>query len=600
MAAEELRQRPRQKASFDLSYVLGILRRASLLTAEQAAEVSSRERLLRLQLSKERGAGRPYEASPIEIVAAFGAPAPGRQGAILDEDAVSEVVAGAAGVSYRKIDPLKLDMQLITRTLSRPYAERHAALPLSMTDGKLAVAVANPFDEELFDLLAQRVGVPVEPVLSAKVDILKSIEQVYRFRQSVAAVVDGGFVPAAQIGNLEQLVRLSSDHQLEASDKPVIAAVDYLLRYAFEQRASDIHLEPTRGGTAVRLRIDGVLHQVFMLPRGVHEPLLSRLKMLSRMDIAEKRRPQDGRIKTERNGREVEMRVSTIPTAFGEKTVLRIFDPEALAKDLTELGFADDERAVFQSWIDRPHGMILVTGPTGSGKTTTLYSALRILTGPDVNVTTIEDPIEMIFEGLNQIQVQPKIDLDFATAIRHILRQDPDIIMVGEIRDRETAMAAIQAALTGHLVLSTLHTNSAPEAIPRMRDLGIEPYLIASSVVGVMAQRLVRSVCPHCAEPTILSAIDRKSLGVALPEPAFLRKGAGCAKCRNTGYLGRSAIFELLSVTGSIRANVSSSIDVISQVAREEQQMNTLREAGARRVAAGTTTVEEVVRATSL
>jgi general secretion pathway protein E len=592
--------RPRSKSTFDLAFVLTALERAALLSPTQCSEIVAREAALRLRLIKERGGSRPYEVSPVETVAAFAPPALGKPGVTLDEDLVSEAVALDAGIGYRKIDPLKLDMQLITKTLSRPYAERHAALPLEVLDGRLIVAVANPFDAELLELLRQRGGMSIDPVLSSKGDILRSIEHVYGFKRSVAAVVDGGFAPSSQVGNLEQLVKLSGERELDASDRPVVAAVDYLLRYAFEQRASDIHLEPTRQGTSVRLRIDGVLHPVFQLPKGVHEPLLSRIKMLSRMDIAEKRRPQDGRIKTERSGREVEMRVSTIPTAIGEKAVLRIFDPEVLAKDLSALGFADDEKAIFESWIAKPHGMILVTGPTGSGKTTTLYSALRILTGPDTNVTTIEDPIEMVFEGLNQIQVQPRIDLDFAAALRHILRQDPDIIMVGEIRDHETGSAAVQAALTGHLVLSTLHTNSAAEAIPRLRDLRLEPYLLASSLVGVMAQRLVRSVCPHCAEETTLSQGELDALAVPLPPGAQPRRGAGCTKCRMTGYQGRSAIFELVSVTGGVREHITAGTEVIERIARAEQQMRTLRESGARKVAQGITTVEEVVRVTTV
>ena len=373
--------RARLRSNFNLSFVLTALQRAGLITPAQRTEIASREAYLKQHLTKLHDGGKNYDVSPVEMVAVAAPPVPGKPGAVLDEDAISEAVARDAGVGYRKIDPLKLDMALITRTLSRPYAERHVALPLQAVDGRLIVAVANPFDAELFELLAQRAGMPVDAVLSSKSDILRSIEHVYGFKQSVAAVADGGFV-APPVANFEQLVKLSGEHQLDATDRPVIAAVDYLLRYAFEQRASDIHLEPTRGGTSVRLRIDGVLHPVFTLPKGVHEPLLSRLKMLARLDIAEKRRPQDGRIKSERAGKEVEMRVSTIPTAFGEKMVMRIFDPDAIAKDLTAIGFADDERATFESWIDRPHGMLLVTGPTGSGKTTTLYSSLRILAGP--------------------------------------------------------------------------------------------------------------------------------------------------------------------------------------------------------------------------
>jgi general secretion pathway protein E len=586
-----------RRGDFNLAFVVAALERAGLLTADQRRDLEAREVQLRARITRERGAGGHYEVSPVELVAALGLKSNGRP---LDEDAVSVAVAREAGIAHRKIDPLKLDMNLITRTFSRPYAERHAVLPLEWSDGTLYVAVANPFDRELVDSLHQVVDAPIQPVLSSKTDIMRAIQHVYGFKRSVAAVV-GGDWDGVQLGDFEQLVRLSTDRELDASDQPVVAAVEYLLRYAFDQRASDIHIEPRRNATAVRLRIDGVLHPVYTLPRVIHAPVVSRLKALSRMDIAEKRRPQDGRIKTDRAGREVELRVSTIPTAFGEKVVVRVFDPEALVQDLGQLGFADDEYAVFQSWLARSHGMILVTGPTGSGKTTTLYSALRALARPDVNVVTIEDPIEMVFDGLSQIQIQPRIDLDFAQALRHVLRQDPDIIMVGEIRDGETARAAVQAALTGHLVLSTLHTNTASDAVTRLRDLGVEPFLIAASVVGVLAQRLVRTVCPYCAVDTPLTVDEAAALAVRLPDDARPRRGDGCLKCRTTGYLGRTAIFDLLTVDNEVRDLVASgeAASAVEKHVRVVQGMSTLREAGARKVALGQTTVEEVVRATT-
>jgi general secretion pathway protein E len=379
--------------------------------------------------------------------------------------------------------------------------------------------------------------------------------------------------------------------------------VDYLLRYAFDNRASDIHVEPKRATSMVRLRIDGVLHPVYTLPAQVHAPIVSRVKMLARIDISEKRRPQDGRIKTERDGREVELRVSTLPTAFGEKVVIRIFDPETLVQDIAQLGFEQDEKGAFESWIDRPHGLILVTGPTGSGKTTTLYSALKALAGPDVNVTTIEDPIEMVWDAFNQVQVQPKAGLDFAGALRHILRQDPDVIMVGEIRDAETAENAIQAALTGHLVLSTLHTNDALGAVARMRDLGVPSFLLAQSLLGVMAQRLLRRVCSHCAEETTLTPDELLALQAPLPLlPGGVRllKGAGCVRCRGTGFVGRTGIFEIVTSGGELRDLISreAPYDVLVDAARRSG-MRTLREAAVRKLAQGLTAFDEVVRMTS-
>ena len=588
-----------KRDDFSLKLVLTALTTFKLLDEAQRQEVVYKEAQVRLRVAKQRGGGRRYEVSPVEIVCDFNFPVPGRPGLMLDEDKVTEIVALHCGLTYRKIDPLKLDMALITRTLSGPYASRHAVLPIERRDGALLVAVANPFDAELLENLKVIVGSEIRPALSAKTDILKAIEHVYGFGKSLAAATEDHTSSGTEIANFEQLTRISGDKELDATDKPIVTAVEYLLRYAFDQRASDIHIEPKRGDSLVRLRIDGVLHPVHTLPKVVHAPVIARIKMLARMDIAEKRRPQDGRIKTDRGGREVELRVSSLPTAFGEKMVMRVFDPDVAIQELVAIGFNGDEQAIFESWIARPHGLILVTGPTGSGKTTTLYSALKLLAGPDVNVTTIEDPIEMVWDGFNQIQVQPKIDLDFAGALRHILRQDPDIIMVGEIRDRETAQNAIQAALTGHLVLSTLHTNNAADAVTRLADLGVEPFLVASSVVGIMAQRLVRLVCNTCAGEGGLTSDQLAALGMLVPPKGELRKGTGCTKCRQTGYLGRSGIFEMLDVSEEIKALIlrKANADEIA-VHAHSRGMRTLREAGILKIIAGQTTFEEVVRVT--
>ena len=596
----------RTSADFTLSFVLNALVAAKLLTPSQAQDVRTKEMAARARVLKHLGADKDearYTVSPIEVVAAFQVPMPG--GRTLDQDRISEVVAAAAGVGYRKIDPLKLDMALATRTVSKPYAQKHVLLPLERTEaGALLVAVANPFDRELLENLHRLAGMPIEPVLSAKADILKAIADIYGFKRTLAqAATDFAAPTGPQLQNFEQLVSLSGSGELDASDKPIVQAVDYLLRYAYDNRASDIHIEPKRDSTVVRLRIDGVLHPVYTLPTGVHPPIVSRVKMLSRIDISEKRRPQDGRIKTERDGREIELRVSTLPTAFGEKVVIRIFDPETLVQDIAQLGFDEDEKGHFESWIDEPHGLILVTGPTGSGKTTTLYSALKALAGPEVNVTTIEDPIEMVWDGFNQVQVQPKIDLDFANALRHILRQDPDVIMVGEIRDAETAENAIQAALTGHLVLSTLHTNDAVGAVSRMKDLGVPPFLLSSCLLGVMAQRLLRRVCSRCAVEHNLTQDELLALGAPLPllpGGVQILQGAGCVHCRGTGYYGRTGVFEIMPVTLEIREAIARGANTpeLVQLARKAG-MRTLREAAVRKLASGQTAFAEVVRMTA-
>jgi general secretion pathway protein E len=599
---------PPSSIEFTTGFVVNALVAAGVLTTEQGKDVLTKEGAARARILKSQSVtGKDsvrYEISPIEIVAVFQIPLATPVGAVLDQDRICEVVGRATGVPYRKIDPLKLDMALATRLVSKPFAEKHHILPLERSpNGKLIVALANPFDRELVENLHRLSGMGIEPVISAKADLRKAISEIYGFKKTIAKAVDETGGSAVQVQNFEQLVTLSGTQELEASDRPVVQAVDYLLRYAFENRASDIHLECKRDTSMVRLRIDGVLHPVYSLPVSVHGPIVSRIKMLSRMDIAEKRRPQDGRIKTERDGREVELRVSTLPTAFGEKVVIRIFDPEMLVQDIAELGFDPDEKAAFESWIAQPHGLILVTGPTGSGKTTTLYSALKALSGPDVNVTTIEDPIEMVWDAFNQVQVQPKVGLDFASALRNILRQDPDIIMVGEIRDRETAENAIQAALTGHLVLSTLHTNDAVGAVSRLKDLGVPPFLLGSTLLGTMAQRLVRRVCSHCATEAPLTREQLALLRVPLPllpGGVHVTHGSGCVRCRGTGHRGRTAIFEMMSCAGPLRDLVArgASNEDLAQCART-LGMRSLREAAVRKLAQGLTSFEEVVRMTS-
>ncbi len=451
------------------------------------------------------------------------------------------------------------------------------------------------------DNLARITGREIEVVVASRSDVRRIISEFYGFKSTIlAAEKEYG---RQTDSNLERLFTMKSDAELEATDKHVVAACDYILRHAFEQRASDIHLEPKRGHAVVRYRIDGVLHPMHTIPGPVVPPLTSRLKMMARMDIAERRKPQDGRIKILKRQREIEMRVSSLPTAFGEKVVIRIFDPDTLLQGLDDLGFFDDQRAAWDRFIARPHGIILVTGPTGSGKTTTLYSSLKALATPEVNIVTVEDPIEMVTEAFNQVQVNPRTEVTFARALRTILRQDPDIIMVGEIRDLETAQHAVQAALTGHLVFSTLHTNDAATAFTRMVDIGIEPFLVASTVVGVAAQRLVRTICPSCSTDALLTPEEIAVLGIAPPEGSQtlpVREGAGCVECRGTGFVGRSGIFEVLPVTNAIRTAVQARMDAarLMQVARREGMM-TLREAALRKLARGATTFSEVVRVTT-
>jgi general secretion pathway protein E len=521
---------------------------------------------------------------------------------VLGELEIAQAIAKDAGLAHVRIDTLNLNADLIESKVSRPFARRHRMIPLEMQNGRLRVACANPYDIEGIDSFRRIAGRDVELVVASEPDILRAITEFYGLRHSVKRA-ERDLTSGIDLGNLEQLVRMKSESEIESSDQHVVNAVEFMLQHAFESRASDIHVEPKREQSLIRFRIDGVLHDIQKMPKIVHAAVVSRLKTVSRLDIAEKRRPQDGRFKTTRNGRDVELRVSTLPVAFGEKMVLRIFDPDVLLQDLSGLGFYPDELQTFNDFITRPHGIILVTGPTGSGKTTTLYSTLKTIATRELNVTTIEDPIEMVLDDFNQTAVQTKVGITFAGALRHILRQDPDVIMVGEIRDAETAQYAIQAALTGHLVFSTLHTNDASSSISRLADLGVERFLISSTLVGSMAQRLLRRICPHCAAERHLNPDEIATLRLAVPpgKRVKVKEGEGCFECRGTGYIGRTGIFEILPLDEGVKNLVIHGADA-PEIKREaiKNGMRTLRQSALRKLAEGVTTFEEVVRVTGI
>ena len=565
-------------------------------------ETSQRSRILQAKAGAQRRGAERYEVSAPELVASFGFTMPGRVGEKLDEDRIAEVLARHAKVPYQKLDPLKLDARLITGTLSRPFARKHSVLPVARDDHSLTVAISNPYDLETLEAIGTLAGVAVKPVVSSKADILRIITEVYGFRSSVAAA-EQNFKVGVDLSNLEQLVRIKAVEEIGADDKHVVNAVEYILHYAFDQRASDIHFEPKRETALVRMRIDGVLHTIHTVPRVVHNAMVSRVKTVARLDIAEKRKPQDGRLKTQQGTKEVELRVSTMPVAFGEKAVLRVFDPDVLMQEIGQLGFYERELELFQQFIAEPHGLLLVTGPTGSGKTTTLYSALKLLATPDVNVISVEDPIEMVYEQFNQVAIQPKIGITFGSTIRTLLRQDPDVIMVGEIRDRETAENCVQAALTGHLVLSTLHTNDSSSAVGRLLDLGVEPFLLASTLIGCVAQRLVRRICGTCKRDVILTKEELNVLGIHVPEGKArelrAKIGEGCVACRGTGLYGRTGIYEVLPVNDKIRALINGRRDSteIARVGRQDG-MRTLREQAIKQLAQGQTSFQEVLRVT--
>jgi general secretion pathway protein E len=506
-------------------------------------------------------------------------------------------------MAYAHIDPLKMDFSAITGVMSSAYATRFRILPIQVTASEVVIATTEPFQRAWEAEIQPMLNKKIQRVIANPLDIARYQVEFYNLAKSVKGAQTRGDVSGGR-SNFEQLVELGkSNKQFDANDQHIVTIVDWLWQYAFEQRASDIHVEPRRDMGVVRFRIDGVLHQVYQIPMTVLNAMTSRIKILGRMDVVEKRRPQDGRIKTRMpDGQEVELRLATLPTAFGEKLVMRIFDPDVLVRDFSGLGFGEDELAVWRQMAANSNGIILVTGPTGSGKTVTLYSTLKELATPEVNVCTLEDPIEMVEPAFNQVQVVPDIGMGFAEGIRALMRQDPDIIMVGEIRDLQTADMAIQAALTGHLVLSTLHTNDAPSAITRLLDLGVPPYLLAATVVGVMAQRLVRTLCPQCKQPTGMRAEDALAWKALVApwkanQPAQLYRPVGCLDCRMTGYKGRMGIYEIMPLSAELKQLIASKADLgsLRQQAMREG-MKSLRIAGAKKVAAGLTTIEEIMK----
>ena len=568
-----------------------------------------RERLKQRQSLRGVGAlGQVQIEHPVTIVdvlASLQLPLPGSNAGVLDEERIMSTIARHLNIAFRKIDPLKLDLDVVTKTIPRLFALKHLVVPVDITDGRLEVVMYDPTDASVLGDIRRVTTLEVTAAMGTKADILKIIGEFFGFKSSIMAAETQLTQPSVDLGNLEQYTRLKPISEIQSTDTHIKNAVDYLFHYALGQRASDIHVEPKRDNLLIRFRIDGVLHTIYKLPKAVYPAMISRIKALARLDIAEKRRPQDGRIKLSHQDQDAEIRVSTVPVAFGEKAVLRILDPTILFQDLEDLGFSSKDLILYRQFLKQPHGIILITGPTGSGKSTTLYSSLAHLASSEKNITTVEDPIEMIREDFNQIAVQPVVGITFASILRNILRQDPDIIMIGEIRDHETAQNAIQAALTGHLVFSTLHTNDAPSTITRLMDLGIKPFLISDSVIGVVAQRLLRKICPYCTTTLKVDAGVLKSLG---PEAAIegkewieLRQGEGCVKCRGTGFLGRTGVFEVMAIDEDMQEAILEAEKLDIAIIRKRalaSGMVPLRKNAIDKMRKGITTLQEVSRVT--
>lgn len=553
---------------------------------------------------------RDKDKHPLEVITEFQLTSKEEGGQKLDLARLNRWLASKADLPVVRIDPLKVDVPAVTRIMSFEYARTHYILPIEVSETEVIIGTDQPFYTD-WQTNIDHIIKPkhYRTVYISPAQINRYRQEFYQVTQAIAGANSAHKRAAADITNVEALLQLGDNSNPDANDQHIVKVVDWLLQYAFEQRASDIHLEPRRDTGKVRFRIDGVLHTVYEMPAAILTAVTARIKILGRLNVAEKRKPQDGRLKTRTpKGIETELRLSTLPTAFGEKLVMRVFDPEVLVRSFAQLGLSGKQLETWQTMTANPNGIILVTGPTGSGKTTTLYSTLKQLATEQVNVCTIEDPIEMIEPAFNQMQINAGIDLHFADGIRSLMRQDPDIIMVGEIRDSETANMAVQASLTGHLVLSTLHTNDAPSALTRLHDLGVQSFLTSATILGVVAQRLVRTLCPHCKSAMKVAADSEVAIQWrelvspwTAPVPDQLYHVVGCEQCRHTGYQGRVGLYEIMPMSNELKKLVADNakLDELKQQAYREG-VKPLRLAGAKLIMEGVTTMEEVMRVVPL
>ncbi|MFZ7814727.1 GspE/PulE family protein [Acinetobacter lwoffii] len=564
-------------------------------------KISERDRMLVQTTHRQR---EQLKWHPLQWIANFNLVDQSHPQTTLTLNRLCQWLAEKTGLMFYIIDPLKADVQALTHVMSQEYALRNHILAVEIQADKVLIATDQPYKTEWVSNLEQNIAPKkIQRVLLNPEQLQRYITEYYQVSRAVSGSQKSSAYDRENKG-VEALLQLGDSQNPDANDQHIVKLVDWVLQFAFEQGASDIHMEPRKDTGKIRFRIDGVLHTIYNMPANTLTAVISRIKILGRMNVAEKRKPQDGRLKTRTpKGQETELRLSTLPTAFGEKLVMRIFDPEVLVRSFQQLGFEGHLLNDWNNLTSHSHGIILVTGPTGSGKTTTLYSTLKQLATEQVNVCTIEDPIEMLQPSFNQMQVNNGIDLGFADGVRALMRQDPDIIMVGEIRDQDTANMAIQAALTGHLVLSTLHTNDAPSSLTRLHDLGVQPFLTAATILGVLAQRLVRKLCPHCKQESFLNEQEWQHLATdyPLPRPEFVFKAVGCEECRHTGYKGRIGIYELmpLSLTTKQLIGADANLNQLRQQAKKEG-VEPLRIAGARKILEGVTTLEEVLRVVPL
>jgi len=594
----------------DISLISEILFSYGILDDAGVVKLQQADQYIQDRLAQERAKQvresipHAHQTTALDIIAEMKLVGPQGQ---ITEPVLVAAMAKHLGKAFIRLEALELDPDFVTRTLPQKFADRFLLIPVGENNDRLKVAVYDPSQQEVLDDVSRVTGKELEVYIAPKSDILKIILEFHGFRGSIKAAAEKHVKYFAELKDLERLVEVQSLEEISHTDKNIRTAVDAMFRRSLSQRASDIHIEPKRNKSLLRMRIDGVLHDIDWIPGPLHQAFTSRIKGMAFMDIAEKRRPQDGRIKLNTGGKEVEIRVSTVPTAFGEKTVCRIQDPDLLFMDLEDLGFTAYDLATFQGFIDRPFGIILVTGPTGSGKTTTLYSALKVLATSDKNITTIEDPVEMVFERFNQISVNPAVSMlhnpeekmTFGPMLRHVMRQDPDVIMIGEIRDEETASLAVQAALTGHLVFSTLHTNDALSAINRMLDLKVPSFLLSGTVVGLVAQRLIRRICPYCIMDHLLTIKELNTRGFNFegPEKVLLKRGHGCFQCRDTGYYKRESVYEVIAIDDEMVKLITDHPDLHAMKEHaKKKKFSSLWENSIRKMLNGITTPEEVLR----
>lgn len=588
----------------EILYSQGLLDDSGLLRIQEA-EVYVMDRVAQDRARQLKdGVPHAHQTTAVDIIAEMKLSGPR---GTLTESNIVQAIATHLGYPFKRLDPLELDPDFVTKTLPQKFADRYLLVPVEEVNKTLRVAMYDASQKEVLEDVARVSGRKIEVLMASKEDIMKILLEFHGFKSSIRAAEEKHVKYFAELSDLERLAEVKSLEEISHTDKNIRTAVDATFRRAVSLRASDIHVEPKRGKSVLRMRIDGVLHDIDRIPSPLHQAFVSRIKGMAGMDIAEKRRPQDGRIKLNLRKKEVEVRVSTVPTAFGEKAVCRLQDPDLLFMDLEELGFTPYDLTLFQGFIMRPYGIILVTGPTGSGKTTSLYSALRVIATPDRNVTTIEDPVEMVYDRFNQISVNPAVSMlhdqtermTFGPMLRHVMRQDPDVIMIGEIRDEETAQLAVQAALTGHLVFSTLHTNDALSAINRMLDLGVPSFLLAGTLAGLLAQRLMRKVCPACEESYTVSlkALNSQGFNFEGPEEITLKRGRGCFQCRDTGYYKRESVYEIVGVDEDIAKLITDQPEMGSiKDAARKKGFSTIWENSIRKLLSGVTTVEEVLR----